>query len=149
MSRLSEILERIRPAGAPGASAEGEGRREQDHFEHETAAIAAALAEFEAEASVLVEAARREASEILEDGERRARQIRARLPDRIAVAMTSVEDHGRAGAGDELDGVRDDSQSAVDRLGAQAADGIDEFVDVVVNSIWSILPTSPPEGERS
>jgi len=149
MSRLSEVLERIRPAGAPGASAEGAGRREQDRFEHDTAAIAAVLAEFEAEADLVIEAARREAAEIREQAERRVQQITSGLPDQIAVALAAAKEQHLAGADEELARARDESLSKVERLRTQAAEGTDRVIDAVVTTIWSILPPTPPEEDRS
>jgi len=149
MSRLSEVLERIRPAGAPGASAEGAGRREQDRFENDTAAIAAALAEFEAEASRVIEAARYEAAEIRVQAEHRTRQITSELPDQIAVAMASAKERHLTGSDEELARARNESLSEVGRLRAQTAEGTDRLIDAVVNTIWSVLPPTPPEEDRS
>jgi hypothetical protein len=46
--RLSELLERIRPTGAPGAPTEGEGQRHREQQAREVAALTDVLRSFEA-----------------------------------------------------------------------------------------------------
>lgn len=139
--QLSELLERIRPTGAPGAPTEGEGQRRRERRASEVAAVTSILSSFEAEADALVAAARAQAEQVRAEGERRAQGVRVTLPERLAVAEA-----GEAHAHEERDRVemgqfRDEAAQAVDRLHERADAEIPRLVDEVMQLIWSQVPT--------
>jgi hypothetical protein len=141
--RLVDLLDRIRPAGAPGALVEEGTLRSEQAVELEVAELRRRLLEIDAEAAELVDAARRDAAEIVAEGARVARQRRAELADRVAVAGgqdAAAEDER---AEQELARLRDDTERAVatlrDAFDAHAA----ELVDAAVAVIWRDLGPEP------
>lgn len=147
--RLSELLERIRPAGAPGAPTEGEEQREHFDRNQEIADIAAALDEFEAEAGLLVAAASAAATELGRNAERRAREIRATVPDRVAtVQATAAQNHERRDQAEQSQ-VADQTRTEIARLETQAAALIPPLVATATDTIWAIVDfDAPPEDRR-
>jgi hypothetical protein len=135
--RLSELLERIRPTGAPGAPTEGEGRRRREHRAGEVAAVTSILSSFEADADALVAAARAQAEQVRAEGERRARDVRAALPERLAVAEAR-EAHAHEGRDRvEMGRLRDEADETVGRLRERADAEVPRLVDEVTEIIWS------------
>ena len=63
---LRELLERIRPAGTPGAPSEGDRQRQREDRAAEVADITTVLAEFEAEADAIGTAAESDAHRLRE-----------------------------------------------------------------------------------
>lgn len=138
MVRLSELLERIRPAGSPGAAAEGDEQHRRNILDAEIADIALTLAGFEQEAERIVAAAREEAEESRRDGERRADRIRAGLADRVAVARAAGTEPEQVDA--ERMAVIDATRRDADQLRREAEERSPALVEMIVNSIWSMLP---------
>ncbi len=85
--RLSELLERIRPSGTPGAPSEGQQQRIDADRAEELAELAEVLRQYEEEADALVAAANERASGRVQAAEREARQIRSGLADQVAVVQ--------------------------------------------------------------
>ncbi len=145
MLRLSELLERLRPSGTPGAPTEGEQQRQREMQEHEIAAVNATLRAFEAEAEQVVARGRSEAERLRHDGERQAQLVRAQLPDRIAIARAAAvrqdEEHG---AGEVTD-VERNAKRDIARIEAEAETRVPQLADAVVATIWSTL-TPASEG---
>ncbi len=139
MLRLSELLERIRPAGAPGAAAEGDEQHRRSILGAEVADVARVLAAFEREADQLLATAREEAEQIRRDGDRRAEQIRSGLADRVAVAQATGTERQQTDA--EHDAIVASARRDAQRVRADAAARLPALVDTVVGSIWSNLPT--------
>lgn len=157
MLRLSELLERLRPAGTPGAPTEGEQQRRHELREHEVAAVTTVLREFEAAADEVVAEGRAEAERIRRDGERRAHLVEAQLPDRIAIARAdAVRLHDERGE-NEITDVEQRARRDIARIEQQAAKRMPELADAVVAVIWSSLAPAPngadlhphPEPERT
>ena len=140
MLRLSELLERIRPAGAPGAAAASDEQRRHDLLAAELTEIMLALAEFEREAEQIVDAAQEEAEQLRSDGERRAARIRAGLADRVAVAR--AEGTEQKEIDEEHDAIVDATRRDIDQLRRRAEQRLPALSDTIVESIWSILPES-------
>jgi vacuolar-type H+-ATPase subunit H len=139
MLRLSELLERLRPTGTPGAPTEGEQQRHRELREREIATVTATLERFEAAAEQVIATGRAEADRVRQDGERQAARIRAQLPDRIAIARAHAtrddEEHGD----DEIARVRHEADDEIARIEADAQTQIPRLVDAVVATIWSTI----------
>jgi len=137
--RLSELLERIRPAGTPGAAAEGDEQHRRNILQAEIADVAAVLDDFEREADELVVTAHHDAERIRRDGERRAEEIRAGLADRLAVARASGTESDDSDA--EREAIVEAARRDAERLRLDAATRIPALADTIVESIWATLPT--------
>ena len=140
MVRLSELLERIRPAGSPGAAAEDDEQHRRSILDAEIADLALTLAGFEQEAEQIVATAREEAEQLRRDGERRAERTRAGLADRLAVARTSRTEPEHVDA--ERNAVLDATRRDADELRRVAEERVPALVETIVHSIWSMLPRS-------
>ncbi|MGB5759887.1 MAG: hypothetical protein WBM50_23440, partial [Acidimicrobiales bacterium] len=132
---LSELLERIRPAGTPGAPSEGEQQREEFDRVNEIAELAAVLEAFEEEADAMTSAATEQAAAVRRDADRQARQIRAGVPDRIATVQAAA-----TRAHDERDQAMRDSvgvetTAEVTRLETRAATLIPSLRDAALHTI--------------
>lgn len=146
---LSELLERIRPAGAPGAPTEGEQQRLDSDRDAEMAAIAVVLAGFENEAEAVITAATSRGVQTRRDADDQARQIRARLPDQLASAETAATERLSERVSTEQHSIETAASAAIDHLDATAARLIPEIRDDVVASIWSIVSSERSEGSSS
>ena len=136
--RLSDLLDRLRPAGAPGAPAEGESRRDEA-LTDEIAALAAELVELNAEADKIVARAHREADQIIGDGERRARRLRGELADRVAAASNApVEDEGYE-VDERLAKLADETQRTIAAHRSALDARSDALVATAVDMIWQIV----------
>lgn len=146
MLRLSELLERLRPAGTPGAPTEGEQQRHRKLREDEIADVTAVLELFEADAEQVIAAARAEADRVRQDGERRAARIRSQLPDRIAIARAHAVGHDEERGEDEIARVRRQADDEIAQIETDARTRTPELVDAVVATIWSSVnaATSDP-----
>ncbi len=136
-SRLTELLERIRPAGAPGAAAPGV-RRGDEARAAEVARAAQLLAENEAEADGVVAEATAQAAAMRGRTDREIESITAQVPERVAVAeseATQREERRGATAAKEVDeGARCEAQRRRDAAMARMG----ELVDSAVRQIWEI-----------
>ena len=142
--RLSELLERIRPSGAPGASSEGEQQHHLEDLNRETIDVAPVLAGFEAEVEAVLAAAHEEAERVRQNGEQQARHIQLGLSDRIAVARSAAaRQHDQVGL-EELARITRDSTAEVARLQATAIAQAPRLVDAAMETIWSSLTPDPP-----
>ena len=153
MLRLSELLERLRPAGTPGAPTEGEQQRRHEQQEREIAALSLTLRGFEAEAEQLLAAAHAEADRLRSEGEQRVHAIRAQLPDRIAIARAEAAQQDEERGTSEITDVERDAEQEIARIAAIADTQIPQLADAVVATIWSTLAASqddvdgPPDRE--
>jgi vacuolar-type H+-ATPase subunit H len=135
--RLSELLERIRPAGAPGAAATGAPLVDVAAA-NELAALVRMLAELEAEADDVVAEARERADQLAAEAIREEDQIHAELPERLAVARAEVtRSHERRGETEAARLTRQATEEAERRRRA-ADDRLDALVDAVVDRIWAL-----------
>jgi cell division septum initiation protein DivIVA len=141
MLQLSELLERLRPAGTPGAPTEGEQQRRHELREHEIATVSSTLRGFEAEAERVVAAGRAEADRLRRDGERRAQLVEAQLPDRIAVARGEAVQHDKERGDGEITTVKHDAERKIARIEADAESRVPQLADAVAATIWSTLET--------
>ena len=146
--RLAELLERIRPAGAPGAPTEGERQREQYDQAREIADIAVLLAAFEEDANALITAATARATALSSDADRQARQIRAAVPDRVASAQSAAVRGFHEQHEAEQRQVEDRTSVEVARLKAQAASQIPSLVAAATEVVRSIVDVEPVTGDR-
>lgn len=131
--RLSELLDRIRPAGAPGAPTDTEPQRELAASE-ETASLTRAIAELEAEADEIVADARARADSIRVDGERAARRVRSELAERVAIATAEAADEAASATTDLAASITSDSDAQVEELWATADP--DRLAADIVDLIW-------------
>jgi vacuolar-type H+-ATPase subunit H len=146
VSRLTELLERIRPAGVPGAAAEGQPPVDRAAAD-ELAALTGVLAELEAQADEVVARGRRRAERLRVDADRREERIRGEQPERVAVARAEVEqDHERRGAAEAARLTEAAQREAVARR--RAADArIDDVVTAAVDRIWQLVGAADEERE--
>jgi vacuolar-type H+-ATPase subunit H len=145
--RLSELLERIRPAGTPGASSRGDddgARASADEIRK----IAEALASFEAEADRQISEASDRASEIRQDAEREASHMLAGLPDRVATARASASQLPEQECEDELARIVDQTSRDLELLDARAASEMPRLVEAAMAVIWSALPPKNTSEEQ-
>jgi vacuolar-type H+-ATPase subunit H len=141
--RLSDLLERIRPAGAPGAATETSTRRERDAAD-EIADVAAVLADAEHDAGALVAQARSEATALVDEAHRRAGRIRAGMHGRAAAEAarlaTELDTEDRAER-DRLTAVAD---AEIARLRADAERRGEPLVRHALGAVWAAVPGSQP-----
>lgn len=143
--QLSELLERIRPAGAPGAPSEGDRQRRRDDRAKELATIAAILADFELEADDVVAAARAEADLLRTRGEQRAHELHSAIAERVAVAEAETA-RNHTGHGDAAQAeTRHTAERDIAALRARADAEIPLLVDKAIQVIVTSLTES---GER-
>jgi len=136
-SRLTELLERIRPAGAPGAAATGEQATDTGR-DIELADVAAVLAEFEAEVDDIEADAHARTREVRREADRTAESITAEIPDRVAVARAeAARDEERRGHV-ETARLTDEARRDADRRRAAALAGLDDLVASAVARIWAL-----------
>ncbi|RLE22599.1 MAG: hypothetical protein DRJ50_07385 [Actinobacteria bacterium] len=146
--RLSELLERIRPAGAPGASTEGEQQHQQAEINRQTADIATVLARFDAEMDDILTAAHEKAERLRRSGEQRAHHITAGLPDRLAVARSAASRQRDERGVEDSARIAEESTNEIARLRANAAIRTPRLVGSAMNSIWSAVESGPKVGSR-
>jgi hypothetical protein len=143
---LSELLERIRPAGAPGAPSEGDRQRDEFDRAHEVAGIASVLAGFEEEVGKLIGAANKEAEQIRVGADLRANQIRSSVPDRIAKGQAqAMRTHLRYGA-EQRDSADHEVALELARRRGKAQRSTAPRRPAAIDSIGSMLPPGD-EGE--
>lgn len=138
-SRLSELLERMRPSGA----VDGEQSLEQ-LAAAEVAELAEVLRASEDEADQERSRARLRAQRIGDEAAEQARRIRDDLPDRLAAAHvvgTSLLSRQRDA---ELSRIADETTREIDRLEAQAEVQLSGLVDAAVAHIWVSLEIEQP-----
>lgn len=141
---LSELLERIRPAGTPGAPTEGEEQRENFDRDFEIAEISSVLAAFEEEANALVAAATTRATEMGRDAERQAHQIRASVPDRIATVQAAAVSKYRMEDEVAQLQLKDQTAAEVTRLKSRADDLIPTLVGAATDAVWASVGLKAP-----
>ena len=141
--RLNDLLDRVRPAGAPGASAEGETQHAEDVAQRELAEVAVALAQVAVEAEEIVAAARADVAEIEQDANRRAQQIRAGRADRLARASASMPELSVGDGDDDPQRILDASRAEAERERARAKQEIPRLVVAAVDVIWSDVFAQP------
>ncbi len=141
--RLSDLLERIRPVGAPGAASEGEQQRQREDRERELAELIRALHSTEVEAAQQVACAERDTAATQAATAHAVAKLRAGLPDLLAVQRT--ETFSDQGVTIEREGIRviELARNEADRVTAQAAAGMPELVAAALQSIWSTVLTQP------
>lgn len=145
-SRLSELLERIRPAGTPGSADDRVTRRAAGAAE-ELAPLRAALEAAEAEADEVVTAAEHTAASARAEAEERARSLRDDTPDRAA------REAARAAAAFDapdpaLAELARQASRDVEALEAHSGALADRHAREVVDELWSLLDTPDPGGGR-
>ncbi len=145
---LSELLERIRPAGAPGAPTEGERQRDEADRRAELAVVAEVIATFVAEADAIVESARSESDAIRGEADRRVERLRQQLPDRIARAEALTMTTHDQRLGDERAVVLEQARREIERIDAAAAENTPRLVEKALETIWSMALTPLPGDER-
>jgi len=141
---LSELLERIRPTGTPGAPTEGEQQRRSEDRAAELVLVTAVLAKFEAEADEVVAIAELEAGTRLERARQEVRRIEATLPDRVASAGAEITAIGDRRRDAEKVAIHTDAAEEVERLMNRADSAIPSLVEAAVEIIWDAI-SAPPE----
>ena len=141
--RLNDLLDRVRPAGAPGASAEGETRHAEGVAQRELTEVTAALDRFAVEAEEIVAVARADVAEIEQDAERRVQQIRAGRADRLARASASMPELSVGDGDDDPQRILNASRAEAERERARAKQEIPRLADAAVEVIWSDVFAQP------
>jgi hypothetical protein len=141
---LRELLERIRPAGSPGAASEAVARQELAALD-EIAHIAQVVASYERQADEIVAQAHRQAGELRAEAERTAGRIRSGLPDRLAMAtrpgpLPYVEDRET-----EQADIAEHARREIERRRAGAQAGAEALVARVIEAMWATTPATAPE----
>jgi len=131
---LSELLERIRPAGAPGAPAKGGPGGRDEGRDRELADLVAVLAAFDEEAAAVVAEARRRADERRAEAALEAGAIRAGLADRLARAAVEPVDLG-TGDGPSVAGIGLSARRQIERLRRSADAETPRLVREIVTHI--------------
>jgi hypothetical protein len=149
VSRLTELLERIRPAGSPGAPTEGERSQYRERRETELAALIRVLHEFEAEAAAVVSSAEARAVEIRRDADTEARRVRAGIPQLVAGAESARDQLDMPADVAERNRIAEQSTTEIERLHSAADERIPALVDAVVDLIWSSVAREPESAGRS
>jgi cell division septum initiation protein DivIVA len=145
--RLSELLERIRPTGAPGGASESEQSREQ-LTARETADVARALTAYAAEADLVLSRAHKHAQQIREESEQQSRHVRSDLSDRLAAAHVEGAALPTRRRDAELSRIDDEAEREIARLDAQAANRLPAMVDDAMALIWNAVEAeNDPGGE--
>ena len=143
-SRLSDLLERIRPAGAPGAATEATTQRARAAAE-EIGAVTVVLAGFDEAARDVVAAARAEAVTIRAAAEHEARRIAAERPDRVAEA-SSAQVVPPAGAEDEEPArLAIEAQRRIAELRAATGARADPVVRDALAAVWGMVTPARAE----
>jgi len=142
-TRLSGLLERIRPSGTPGAAADGVPQRDRE-ADKEIAALALILRGYQADAGrVTVEALDR-ADEIRTRAEQRVDEVQADLPARLAAAQTT---NTYTTTDAQIEAIDAETTHELERLGARASAEIPRLVDAALASIWDLIPPNPSRGD--
>jgi len=145
---LTQLLERIRPAGAPGVAADGEQSPEQ-LAAAEISSLVALLCAAEAEADLLVADAHERAERIRDDADLQVRRIRDGLPARVAAAHVAGAALPARHRDAELCRIANATTHQIDRLDTQAVTRLPLIVDAVTAHIWSSLEIDDGmDGER-
>ena len=143
MLTIRELLERIRPAGTPGPPAEGERRRRSDARSAEIAEVVALLAEFEAEADAIVDAAETAGRRVQAEARARAARIAASTPDRVATAGAEVAARDEQGRDAEAATIRAQADQDAERLIERSKTTIPDVVGLAVQMIWDSVTVVP------
>ncbi len=138
--QLSELLERIRPTGAPGAPSEGERERLESGRIEEMAAIAVVLSAFEQEAGTLIAAANDQATRLHNDAEQREHEIHSGLPDQMAAAETAETEVTNTQTTHDQQAVRAASAEAIAVIQGRSNALISSLEKATMEAIWSIVP---------
>ena len=149
MLSLSELLDRFRPAGSPGASSDVGGAIVGGP-PAELAAIIEELREYESEAAALVGAARADAARLRAEANGRIREIRATVPEACATAEAEAATHQRQEFESSISEVQSEADREIERLRAAAPARIGRIVAEVVAGVRaSAHASSGGTGERS
>jgi hypothetical protein len=141
-SRLSELLERIRPAGTPGSAEDRVARRAAGAAE-ELAALRAALDAAESDADEVVASAQATAATWQQQAELEAQTIRDGTADRAATeAARAAAEYDVADP--ELDRIRLRADDEVEALRAQSDDLSARLSQQVVADLWSLIESDAP-----
>lgn len=135
---LSELLDRIRPVGAPGAPDEGERLRDADREAQEYVEIAALIRTFENEAEAVVAAARAEAGQHRRRADERIAEIRAGLPDRIATARATTLETEHQRSAEEQAQLSADTAVEIARIQECADTEVARLAQAAIELIWSL-----------
>ena len=143
MLTIRELLERIRPAGTPGPPTEGERRRRSEARAVEIAEVVALLAEFEAEADAIVDAAETAGRRVQAEARAQAARIAASTPDRVATAGTEVAARDEQERDAEASTIRAQAEQDAERLIESSKTTIPDVVGLAVKMIWDSVTVVP------
>lgn len=143
--RLSELLERIRPAGTPGSADSAESNVERAAAV-EIAAVATVLRRFDEKIDTELAEARSRSDAIRADGERRAALVRDGAVEQVAVAATAARESDRARVEDERRRVAATTSVEIERRRTSADAAREQLVDRVFTLIRSSAESREPEG---
>lgn len=143
MLTIRELLERIRPAGTPGPPTEGERRRRNDARAAEIADVVALLAEFEAEADAIVDAAEAAGRREQAEARRQAARIAASTPDRVATAGAGIAARNELERDAEVAAIRARAEQDAERLIGSSTKTIPVVAGRAVQMIWDSMTEVP------
>lgn len=135
--RLSELLERIRPAGTPG-SADGAESNVERAVADEIAPLVAVLRRYEGEVAAVLDAARVRADAIRADGERRAALVHDGAAERVATAAASVREADRTRVDDERRRIAEAARIEIERRRARADAAREQLAERVLLAVREI-----------
>lgn len=135
---LSELLERIRPVGSPGAPADGERSRLERDRARELAGVTELLAAFERDAAAVVSAAEDRAHRSVAAARDGARGAMADMSERAAVAGAAIVAAGERDEEAGIRDVRDDAAREVERIVARADERIPAIVAAAMEVILAV-----------
>lgn len=141
--RLSELLERIRPAGTPGSAAGAESNVERA-LADEIAPLVAVLRRFDDDADSVIAAAGARADTIRSEGEQRAARIRSGAAERVAVATASGNKSDREQADAERQRIMDAAEAEVERRRVTAEAAREQLAERVLDIIRELADA--PDG---
>jgi hypothetical protein len=136
MPRLSELLDRFRPAGSPGASV-ATGGTIGGVRPSELDAILVELRRYEVEATAAIDEAGVQAASVQKAAQDRAGRIRAGLPEACAAAQADAETRRRQALQSSLGDTSTESEREIQRLRTSAPERIGFVVAEVLAGVRS------------
>jgi len=132
--RLSELLERIRPTGAPGAGSEG-GQLGDIRAAEEISDVVRVLERFDVEVKDAIAAAHDRADRVRERAERQVGRIRSDLPRAVAEAQVTGAAAPARERDIEITHISRERDDEIERLNDRASDALPQLVEAAMNVI--------------
>lgn len=136
--RLVDLLDRIRPTGAPGALGDTTlpGDRAADR---ELTELRTRLLAIDDEAAAVLEAAHRRADEVVTEAHEAARRRRATIPDRVATAEGEEEAREQRTTDRAVTARQQEADDAITARRQAFERASDRLVAAAVSAVWADL----------